>query len=560
MIVFSLLFLSLSAFIGGLGALLVGHLVPAVSAVSLVGGAAIALCLSRRWKLRLRVPPVSLPVFFLYALIIVGIYFHSIFLVYFKDGNYWIQNNFNLGDMSFHWSAIRSIAKGLHFWPENPIYGGYRFRYPFGMDFFNSFLENLGFDIMRHLPLVTLLALLVVFFTLHGAGGPLVVFAVFFSCGYFNFIGGIPSTDYFQLQQPLDFKNIFLTILLTQRGFLYAMPAGVLLYRAAQKSFAGEWAPSLAEKIIIGIIWGALGFFHLHTFFFVSLFLGLWILSRRALRVWILPAVIAGLLGLPFVMNALIPEVGMNSLIHWNWRGWNRPAEVNYFTYWSLNLGFWIVAVVAALVAFARQKKWNLFVPTAMSFVLFMLFSHLILAPWNWDNIKLLVWCYIFALMGLTDFLWYERQRWFKALVCFCLIPGFIVFMRSLPIYSRGIQWGSEREVNKAGVLLKDRDVNEAVMITPAYDHPVMLLGHKLFLGYPGHVWSHGYNYTARESLVNRVYDGESEAVDSLPKDQVKWVYSGPLEKRREKLPFPPDNLLKVGEALDHELYTFEQK
>jgi hypothetical protein len=560
MIIFSLLFLSLSTLIGCVGALLIGQLLPAVSALSLVLGCAAALYLARSWKLQFRMPPVSLPVFALYALIMAGIYFHSIFLFYKKGDNFWIQNNFNLGDMSFHWSAIRSIAKGMHFWPDNPIYGGYRFRYPFGMDFFNSFFENLGVDIATHLPFVTLLLLLLVFFTLHSVGGPLLVFAVFFSCGYFSFFGGWSPGDYAQLQQPLDFKNIFLTILLTQRGFLYAMPVGTLLYRVVQKYFAGEWKPSLTEKIIIGILWGGLGFFHLHTFFFVSMFLGLWILWKRDFKNWLIPLGLAALLGLPFVANALVPEAGTNSLIHWNWRGWNRPQEVGYFSYWALNLGVWIVAVLTAMVVFARKKKWNLFVPTAASFVFFILFSHLILAPWDWDNIKLLVWCYLFALMGLTDFLWYARDRWFKAGVCFCLIPGFIVFVRSLPVYSHGIQWASERELNKTDVLMKGRDVNEGVMITPTYDHPVMLLGHKLFMGYPGHVWSHGYNYTQREALVNRVYDGEGEAVASLPKDQVHWIYSGPLEKRREKLSFPSNNLLKVAEALDHELYTFEQK
>lgn len=560
MIIFSLSFLSLSALIGCALSMLVGQLVPAVSALSLVVGFAAALWLSRQWKLEFKMPPVSLPVFALYALIVVGIYFHSIFLVYEKAGSYWIQNNYNLGDMSFHWSAIRSVAKGMHFWPDNPIYGGYRFRYPFGMDFFNSLFENLGVHISSHLPFVTLLVLLMILFTLHSVGGPLLVFAVFFSCGYYNFMAKDLNWDYFQMQNSVDFKNIFLTILLTQRGFLYAMPAGLLLYRVLQKYFTGGWRPSMVEKITLGLIWGALGFFHLHTFFFVSMFLGLWILWKRDLKNWLVPVGVAAVLGFPFVVNALIPEAGTNSLIHWNWRGWNRPPEVDFFTYWVMNLGFWLVAVITAIVVFARKKNWNQLVPTAASLAFMVLFAFLILAPWDWDNIKLIVWCYLFALMGLTDFLWYQRSRGFKVAVCLCLIPGFLVFMRSLPMYSHGIQWGSERELNKTAVLLKDRDVNEAVMVTPTYDHPVMLLGHKLFMGYPGHVWSHGYNYNEREQLLNRVYDGDSAAVDSLPKDQVRWIYSGPLEKRREKLPFPSNNLLKVGEALDHELYTFEQK
>src|SRR5437868_11812011 len=104
------------------------------------------------------------------------------FLFYLKDGNHlWIQNVSNLGDLSFHWGVIRNLAKGATFWPQNPIYLGYRFRYPFGMDFFNSLLESLGMAIQSHLPLVTLLMLLLTLQALHVTGGPLLVFAIFFS-------------------------------------------------------------------------------------------------------------------------------------------------------------------------------------------------------------------------------------------------------------------------------------------------------------------------------------------------------------------------------------------
>lgn len=560
MIIFSLLFLALSSLAGCVGALVIGQLVPAVSILSLTLGFFAALFLSRAFKLELKAPPLTIPVLCLYAVILSGIYLHSIFFIYLKAGYYWIQNSFNLGDMSFHWNVIRSLAKGATFWPENPIYSDYRFRYPFGMDLINSFFESLGVPTVQHLPFVTLLSLLIVFCTLHIAGGPLLVFAVFFSCGLFNFWGNQIDWNHQKLQSSLDFKNIFLSILLTQRGFLYAMPSGVLLYRAIQKYFEGFWKPTTIEKIVLGIIWGGLGFFHLHSFFFVSLFIGIWILWQRDLKNWKVTIGVASLLGLPFVVNAMIPEVGMSSVIHWNWRGWNRPQEVGYISYWLLNLGPWLIAVVTALVVFFQQKKWNVFVPTLMAFLFFILFSHLILAPWNWDNIKLLVWCYIFALMGLTDFLWNHRGPWFKAVVCVALLPGMLVFVRSLPAFTHGIKWASEREMNKAEVALKGWDVNHTVLIDPsAYNHPVMLLGMKLFMGYPAQVWSHGYNQREREEAVKQFFAGFDGAVMSFSKGKVQLIYGGPLEKRRGAPVFLSEKLRKVGEALDHEVYIFER-
>ncbi len=569
MIPFSLLFLGLSSLLGCLGALANGHLVPVISASALVIAFGVSLFLARAFKMELKPPPVSIPIFILYTLIFFGIYFHSVFLFYPKGGFYWIQDQFNLGDMSFHWGTIRYLGKGADFWPENPIYMGYRFKYPFGMDFFNALFENLGMSINSHLPLVTLLALVMGFYILHMTGGPLLVFAIYFSGGIYNFMAP-GNWDVGRIQDSVDFKNLFLTVLLTQRGFLYALPAGVFLYRGLQEYFSGAWKPNSTEKISLGIIWGALGFFHLHSFFFVSLYLGILILWKKDLKNWLLPIGIASLLGFPFVFNALAPEPGTASLIHFSARGWARPENVGYFEYWGKNLGPWMMAVIVAMVAFYRQKNWNSLVPVALAFALFFIFSHLILAPWDWDNIKLIMWCYTFAIMATSDFLWNNRRAGAKAFVFLFFIPGLMIFVHSLPLYNHGIQWVSEMELNKAEVLLKGQNVNQGVLITPAYEHPALLLGYKLYMGYVGHVWSHGYSYTEREQLVNRIYDGDGSGVQSLvndgqksdgsPKGRPKFVYRGPLEKRREKFTFPPKGLSKVNEALDHELYLIEQK
>jgi hypothetical protein len=265
-------------------------------------------------------------------------------------------------------------------------------------------------------------------------------------------------------------------------------------------------------------------------------------------------------LGMPFAINALWPDQGMNSLIHLS-RGWARQEGVNYFIYWLRNVGPWLVAVISALVIFYRKKDWNRFVPLALAVGLFAVFAHLILAPWDWDNIKLLVWCYVLALFFIQDWLWNDRSENVKMVVFvfFCL-PGFLIFMHSLPYFSRGTGWASERELNKATALMKDQDVNRGLLIAPEYDHPALLLGFKLYMGYPGHVWSHGYNYGPREANMNRYFSGDEAVLSALIKDQVKMTYQGPLEKRREKPEFSGKGLFKVGEALDHELYRLEQK
>jgi hypothetical protein len=344
-----LLFIAISSLAACLLALTTGSLTPAISVMSLVIAALYCVWDGRSRSLKLQSPPTTLLVKILYGLILGGIYAHSVFLFYLKDsGQYWIQNVSNLGDLSFHWGVIRNLAKGASFWPENPIFLGHRFRYPFGMDLFNALFENLGVSISTHLPLVTLATLVLTMVALHMAGGPLLVFAIFFSAGFYNFLRpGI--WELYQLQEGLDFKNIFLTVLITQRGFVYALPAGLWVYAALKKSFADGWKPKMLDKVSLGLIWGAMGFFHLHSYFLVSLYLGVLILWKKEFRTWIVTLAVAFLVGLPFVVNALIPEEGMNSLIHFS-RGWNRSADVNYIFYWLKNIGPWLVAVVGALV------------------------------------------------------------------------------------------------------------------------------------------------------------------------------------------------------------------
>ena len=558
MIQTGLLFFVVTAFVACLGAMIVGMLAPPVSLAALCSG--ILYCyFDRRFRtLKISPRPTSLWVKILYAFILGGIYAHSIFLFYLKEPTtWWIQNASNLGDLSFHFSAIRNLARGAHFWPENPIFLGFRFRYPFGMDLFNALFENLGVAIQTHLPLVTFFGLLLTLAALHVAGGPLLVFTIFFSAGFYNFLQA-GSWDIHKLQDGLDFKNLFLSVLINQRGFVYALPAGVFLWKAFNENFFNEWKPGRFEKISLGLIWGGLGFFHLHSFFIVSLFLGLLILWQKRLRTWWPSVLIAFFAGLPFVLNALLPEAGLNGFIRWS-RGWNRSADVNYFTYWIRNVGPWLVVVAVALVVFYRAKNWQKLVPLAIATALFALFAHLILAPWEWDNIKLLVWCYVFALLTIQDFLWNDRPDWFRAgvFIIFCW-PGFLLFLHSLPHATRGTAWVSERELNKARILLEGINVNDGMVVAPDYDHPVLVLGQKLYLGYIGHVWSHGYNHVERESRIRDYFAGNPEATAAFPKDQVRWFYRGPLEKRREKPEFSTKGLSKVGEALDHELYRFE--
>jgi len=213
--------------------------------------------------------------------------------VYFIDGNeYKIQNPNNLGDLSLHLTYIKNFASGVALWPDNPIYVFSKLRYPAGVDLFNALLLLLGVDIVRGLVWVGLLSCVALCYTLYRWGGT-------FTIAGFLFNGGLAGFQWFKNYQWNDFqgvsfigwKSLALSMLVTQRGLLYALPVGLLLlyhWRAkffprADASNAAETAPPPPLPFWVELtLYATMPLFHLHTFLALSFILLFLFLFRPA--------------------------------------------------------------------------------------------------------------------------------------------------------------------------------------------------------------------------------------------------------------------------------------
>jgi hypothetical protein len=196
---------------------------------------------------------------------------HFGFILYRRGGWWWTADAFNFGDLPLHWTYIGSFARETRFWPENPILTGTRLQYPFGIDLLNALLVRLGLPLSETLRIVGLLGAALLLFWLWRWGRGFAVAAFLFS-------GGIPASD-------AAWKNLFLALFVPQRGFLFALPAGLLLLWSWRERFlrGARGLPSWVE----GVVWGVLPLFHLHTFLFVSLIFAAWTaLSRRWADAW----------------------------------------------------------------------------------------------------------------------------------------------------------------------------------------------------------------------------------------------------------------------------------
>src|SRR5438093_5643837 len=166
-------------------------------------------------------------------------------LLYVDGGEWKIQSPNNLGDLSLHITWIRNFANGVPLWPDNPIYAFSKLRYPAGIDLFNALLCLVHIDLMRGLVWTGLLGSLATFYAFFRWGGTFGVAGFLFNGGIagFQFLKTLKFLDYQGTQadilhRSIAWKSIALSMFVTQRVWLYAIPAAlILLWHWRQKYF-----------------------------------------------------------------------------------------------------------------------------------------------------------------------------------------------------------------------------------------------------------------------------------------------------------------------------------
>src|SRR5437763_11645450 len=173
-------------------------------------------------------------------------------LLYIDGNELKIQSPYNLGDLSLHLTLIKNFANGVPLWPDSPIFVFSKLRYPAGIDLFNALLSLVHVDLLIGLVWVGLLASIAIFYGFYQWGGTFAVAGFLFNGGIagFQFLKTFKFLDYQGTaadiaHKPIAWKSIVLSMLVTQRGWLYAIPAGLLLlWHWREKFFPAE---TLAE-------------------------------------------------------------------------------------------------------------------------------------------------------------------------------------------------------------------------------------------------------------------------------------------------------------------------
>src|SRR2546422_4394662 len=502
----------------------------------------------------------------------------------------------NYGDLPFHLSVITRFVYGQNFPPEDPTFAGARFTYPFLTDFISAmfvrvgaslrdsmFIENwivgvglvgvlhrFGQQLLRNRTAAILTPVLVI---LNGGFGWAMLFSDVNKTegGVFQILKHIPHsyTILPEVEQGWRWGNSVISLLVPQRGFLLGIPLAVLVFTQCAVAIrdAGTRGNGDAEKgvnkasrsqefltsdfrvsasprlrlshrmLTAGVLAGLLPLIHAHSFITVmGVGACLALINWRQWREWMTFLLVASIIAGPQLLwSTHGSAVSTRSFIGWEF-GWGHGNE-NFFWCWLKNTGLFIPLLLIALLwkredYLVSRKLMLFYLPFTLCFIIP---NVLKLAPWIWDNIKVLYYWWIASapIVALLLARLWEDNAWKRALAAIMFVV--LTLAGGLDVFALLTQQGEYQEFDRDGVtfaeMIKQRTPpRSTVLHAPIHNTPVFLTGRRSIMGYPGHIWTHGIDFGPRESDVKKIYSGSLDAADLLSKYGVDYVVIDPQE------------------------------
>jgi hypothetical protein len=505
----------------------------------------------------------------------------------------------NYGDLPFHLGVITSFAYGENLPPQNPIFAGMKFTYPFLIDFLTAFFIRCGADwrsafFVENLALALALVRLIeeltlkmfnnivaariapVIFLFNGGLG----FTNFIrefgaqSGGLLNFLSHLPKTYTMNAELalasgavPLRWGNVFTTLLIPQRSMLFGLPFVAMIIalwwmavgerdreterrrdgeterRSSDSSLRPSFTPSLLLSVptsprrrylfAAGILAGMLPMLHTHGFFSVAIACALMVVLFWS---WDWIAFFAPMAALAAPQVWYLSGTQIRNQLFKLLDKWWEAGDANPLLFWLVNAGIFILLLIVALLArkVTSSRQALFYSPFALWFFIPNLVA---LAPWTWDNIKVLVyWSLASApfVAAALAYLFTRRPVVVRGLAAALLIgltfSGALDVTRALsPVENVEVFGQTELEV---AALLREKTPPRALILhAPIHNSVVALSGRRSVMGYPGHLWTHGIDYAQRELDVKTIYQGGAQMTEPLSRLGVDYVIVGPAER-----------------------------
>lgn len=488
----------------------------------------------------------------------------------------------NYGDLPAHLGAIFAFTEGGVFPPDNPSWAGAKFTYPFLLDFTTSMLMMLGAGVREAMYVqnvtlaVSLLVILekfiakvtgsqtvgklgcVIFFFGGGLG-----FLAFFSDltasgkGFLDFLTDL-GRDY-TIGKTFRWGNPLIVLFITQRSFLVGMPLTILAVWKAWKIFTdkrenfSDDSKALAGPFAAGLLTGTLPLVHVHSLtvvFIVCAVLFFFDLKSRW-RHWIAFAVGVALIALPeliWITSGSATQFSKFAEFQWGW----EDQSGGVLKFWVLNTGLLIPAVAAGIWLFASKAfgkrgaeaeitggvrpSLEMLIFGVPFILIFLIGNFVKLAPWSWDNIKILVYWFVGMLPFICASLVYAWNRNIVLRVG-AVIAGVVLCLSGAidvwRVASKQIEFSVfDKDAVAIAEDIRLRTPEDALFLNaPTHNSPLVLTGRRSFIRHPGHLYSYGIDSSTREAEVKAIFAGGPAADSLMQRLGIEYVIVGPQEK-----------------------------
>jgi hypothetical protein len=186
------------------------------------------------------------------------------------------------------------------------------------------------------------------------------------------------------------------------------------------------------------------------------------------------------------------------------------------------------------------------------------------MAPWIWDNIKVLFYWWVASaplVALLLASLW--KQGGVKRVTAAVLLATVTLAggleVAAIALRSTGYSLFDSAGIRFAEIVKQQTPPRALIMHAPVHNHPVFLTGRRSLMGYPGHIWTHGLEFVRREGEVKRMYQGGPDAVALLSNYGIQYVVVGPQERLTMQVNQQFfSRYQKVGEVGEYSLYKVQ--
>jgi hypothetical protein len=253
--------------------------------------------------------------------------------------------------------------------------------------------------------------------------------------------------------------------------------------------------------------------------------------------------------------------VDAGSFFAWEF-GWDH-GEDNPFWFWFKNTGLFIPLLLWAILmkgnGYLIPRRLLLFY---LPFTLCFIVPNVIkMAPWIWDNIKVLFYWWLASapLVALLLARFWRQSlpgKVVAAMLFVCITLSGALDVAGIALRSTKYQVFDAAGMRFAEFVKAQTSPRALVIHAPVHNTPVFLTGRRSLMGYPGHIWTHGLQFVQRESEIKRIYLGGLDAEQLLRNYGVDYLVVGP----QERIVTPINDIFvnrfqKVGEVGEYKLY-----